>query len=46
VDFETAKNLGIKTIWALSLPGKVAPITAGKIILSTILNCLKENHGE
>lgn len=42
VDFETAKRLGKKTIWALSLPGKVAPITAGHIILNTILNILEE----
>ena len=42
VDFETAKTLGIKTIWALSLPGKVAPYSAGEIILSTIMNILAE----
>ncbi|MCL2035084.1 MAG: dipicolinate synthase [Oscillospiraceae bacterium] len=42
VDFEIAKTLGIKTIWALSLPGKVAPYTAGEIILSTIMNILTE----
>ena len=42
VDFETAKQLGLKTIWALSLPGKVAPITAGEIILSTVNNILRE----
>ncbi len=42
VDFETAKQLGIKTIWALSLPGKVAPVTSGEIIAGTILNILSE----
>ncbi|MDF2568329.1 MAG: shikimate/quinate 5-dehydrogenase [Oscillospiraceae bacterium] len=42
VDFEIAKNLGIKTIWALSLPGKVAPISAGEIIYDTICNILCE----
>lgn len=42
VDFETAKSLGLKTIWALSIPGKVAPITAGKIILDTTFNILGE----
>ena len=42
VDFDMAKNMGIKTIWALSLPGKVAPITSGKIICDTILNILEE----
>lgn len=42
VDFETAQRLGIKAIWALSLPGKVAPVTAGEITLDTILNILCE----
>jgi len=42
VDFETARLLGIKTIWALSIPGKVAPITSGEIIAGTILNILFE----
>lgn len=42
VDFEIAKNLGIKTIWALSIPGKVAPITSGEIIAHTICNILSE----
>ena len=28
---------GVKVIWALSLPGKVAPVTAGEIIANTIL---------
>ncbi len=42
VDFEKAKDLGLKVIWALSLPGKVAPITSGKIIKDTIMNILEE----
>ena len=42
VDFETAKNLHKKVIWALSLPGKVAPETAGNIIKDTITNILQE----
>lgn len=42
VDFLSAKNLGVKTVWALSLPGKVAPITSGIIIKDTILNILEE----
>ncbi len=45
VDFEKAKELGIKTIHALSLPGKVAPKSAGEIIESTILSILKEDDG-
>ncbi|NLY43612.1 MAG: dipicolinate synthase subunit DpsA [Clostridiaceae bacterium] len=42
VDFDMARDLGIKTIWALSLPGKVAPNTAGEIIKDTILNIIDE----
>lgn len=42
VDFETAGKLGVRTIWALSLPGKVAPLTAGSIIKETILNIAAE----
>lgn len=42
VDFVAAKDLGIKVIWALSLPGKCAPVTAGEIICSTVLNILSE----
>lgn len=42
VDFETAQKLGKKVIWALSLPGKVAPQTAGNIIKTTIANILNE----
>ncbi len=42
VDFEIAKGAGVKTIWALSLPGKVAPNTAGEIIKDTILNIIEE----
>lgn len=42
VDFETAAQLGVKVIWALSLPGKVAPVTAGKAIRDTIYNILQE----
>lgn len=42
VDFETAAKLGIKTIHALSLPGKVAPKTAGEIIKNTIYHIMEE----
>jgi dipicolinate synthase subunit A len=42
VDFEKAKMLGIKTIWALSLPGKVAPVTAASFIKETVYNILEE----
>ena len=39
-DFTAAKNARIKTIHALGLPGKVAPVTAGKIIANTIIDVL------
>lgn len=42
VDFSAAQRMGLKVIWALSLPGKVAPDTAGDIIKDTILNILEE----
>ena len=44
VDFEAAQELGINIIWALSLPGKVAPLTAGEIITETVLNIVKETE--
>lgn len=42
VDFTAAAELGVKVIWALSLPGKTAPITAGLAIRNTIYNILSE----
>lgn len=42
VNFEKAKELGIKTVWALGLPGKVAPSTAAKIMKDTIYNIIQE----
>ena len=42
VDFDIAGKLGLKVIWALSLPGKVAPVSSGEIIAGTVLNILKE----
>ena len=42
VDFSLAKELGLNVVWALSLPGKCAPITSGEIIKNTITNILKE----
>jgi len=36
VDFTAAKNLGRNVIWALSLPGKYAPVTSGKILAKSI----------
>lgn len=42
VDFDTAGSLGVRTVWLLSLPGKVAPITSGKVIADTVNNILSE----
>ena len=42
VDFDAAARLGTRVIWALSLPGKVAPVTAGRSIKNTIDNILHE----
>lgn len=45
VDFEKAKGLNLKTIWALGLPGKVAPKTAAMILKNTIINVIEELGG-
>ena len=45
-DMELAKSAGVKVIWALSLPGKVAPITAGEIVADTIINIITEREQE
>ena len=37
VDFDAAKALGIRSVHALSLPGKYSPLTAARIIKDTIL---------
>lgn len=42
IDFEAARRLGIKVVDAQSLPGKVAPETAAKIIFDTILNAYSD----
>lgn len=42
VDFQGAAELGVRCVWALSLPGKVAPISAGGAIRDTIYNMLRE----
>lgn len=41
VDFKAAAEKSLKVIWALSLPGKCAPVSAGRIIADTVLNALK-----
>ncbi len=42
VDLKAAKELKRRVIWALSLPGKTAPISAGHIIKDTVINILSE----
>lgn len=42
VDFEKANAMGLKAIWALSLPGKVAPVSAAKFIKDTVYNIIDE----
>lgn len=44
VDANAAAALGIRVIWALSLPGKYAPKTAGEIIAETILTYMREEE--
>ena len=41
VDWEAAQELGRRVVWALSLPGKTAPVTAGEIIAKTIIHMLE-----
>ncbi len=45
VDAEVARALGVPVIWALSLPGKYAPVTAGEIIADTVLALLGQEGG-
>lgn len=45
IDFKAAEVFGLKVKWALSLPGKVAPQTAGDIIRRTVYNILEEEGG-
>ena len=46
VDFDSAKNLGIKTVLAAGLPGKYTPKTAGEIVYKCICQALKERGFE
>lgn len=45
VDIAESKRLSHNVIWALSLPGKVAPVTSGHIIADTIFAHLKKYEG-
>lgn len=42
IDKKTANDRDLKLIWALALPGKVAPVTTAEFIKDTIYNILKE----
>lgn len=42
VDRRAAKEKSIKLVWALSLPGKVAPVTSAEFIKETLYHALKE----
>ncbi|HEX3016795.1 MAG TPA: dipicolinate synthase subunit DpsA [Caproicibacter sp.] len=42
VDFEAAEKIGIRAILAPSLPGRVAPKTAGEIIRDTVCHMMGE----
>jgi dipicolinate synthase subunit A len=42
VDFQYARAAGLNVNWALSLPGKVAPVTAGRIMKDTLYNIAEE----
>lgn len=42
VDLDAAKELGSRVVWALSLPGKTAPVTAGEIIARTVSHLIEE----
>ena len=42
IDFKPAKEMGLNVVWALSLPGKTAPVTAGHILADTIFKIMQE----
>lgn len=41
VDMDAARELGRRVIWALSLPGKVAPVSAGRIIADAVIDIMQ-----
>ena len=45
VDFDAAGEAGIQAIWALSLPGKTAPVSAGEIVAQTVRELLVQRKG-
>ena len=44
IDKKAVKEQKLKFVWALSLPGKVAPTTSAEFIKETIYNILKETY--
>lgn len=46
VDRDAIKQQKIKFIWALSLPGKVSPVTSAEFIKETLYNIFNEIKGE
>ena len=46
IDKKAIKDNQLKFVWALSLPGKVAPTTSAEFIKDTIYNILKEIYKE
>lgn len=46
IDQNAAKELGLNFVWALSLPGKIAPVTSAEFIKNTIHNIFDEMDNE
>lgn len=46
VDFEAASAQGVQVIWALSLPGKTAPVSAGEIVAQTVQEIFEAEGGD
>ncbi|MEG2054076.1 MAG: NAD(P)-dependent oxidoreductase [Oscillospiraceae bacterium] len=46
IDTVAVQALGINYKWALSLPAKTAPLTAGEFVIKTVLEIITERDGE
>ena len=42
IDLAAAGAAGIKAVWALSLPARCAPVTAGRFVAQTVLQMIEE----
>ena len=42
IDSKMAVNMGLKFVWALALPGKIAPSSSAEFIKETIYNIIDE----